>query len=130
MSIIIEKFSAIVFSVIVIIVGLGIALIYYGILSLQHLIALTLLILGILVIFRGLRERDKDEKKFYFMWGFIMIILTLSILTHSLTGLIPSLAVFFIGLGIIVFYLTIYSRETSTTIHPKTQSIYVSLNKN
>ncbi|MEM1542141.1 MAG: hypothetical protein QW101_06170 [Ignisphaera sp.] len=105
MSIIVSRFSIIFSSILLILLGVDIIAIYYGFISLPLLIALNFIALGLLIIFRGSREQVAEERKFYFLWGFIMFVISISISLGSLMGLVIGVATFFIGLGIAILYI-------------------------
>lgn len=103
---VVSRFHVILISVILMLLGLDIVVAYHGLLSMPFIISSNLVVLGFLIIVRGVQEHMADERRFYLLWGLIMFVIALSILVGSLAGLAIGVAFFLIGLGTVFLYIT------------------------
>jgi hypothetical protein len=105
--VIVEKFGIVLISVILILIGFDIVAVYYGVAGLSSVIAVDLVVIGFVVLVRGFVEEDVLEKRYFYIWGSILIDTSISIALATLLGWVLGLAVFLIGLGLVFLFISL-----------------------
>lgn len=103
----VEKFDIVLISVILILIGFDIVAVYYGVAGLSSVIAVDLVVIGFVVLVRGFVEKDVLEKRYFYIWGSILIDTSISIALATLLGWVLGLAVFLIGLGLVFLFISL-----------------------
>ena len=106
-SVLVEKFGIVLISVILILIGFDIVAVYYGVAGLSSIIAVDLVVIGFVVLVRGFVEKDVGEKRYFYIWGSILIDTSISIALATLLGWVLGLAVFLIGLGLVFLFISL-----------------------
>lgn len=108
MSAIAKSFGTILGAVILILIGLDIIAVVYYAAPLHLLTSLNVAVLGLVVLYRGLREVDRSERRFYVVWALVFFNIALSITVSSaLENALAGLSAFLVGLGAILIYSTV-----------------------
>jgi hypothetical protein len=105
--VLVEKFGIVLISVILILIGFDIVAVYYGVAGLSSVIAVDLVVIGFVVLVRGFVEKDVGEKRYFYIWGSILIDTSISIALATLLGWVLGLAVFLIGLGLVFLFISL-----------------------
>ena len=103
----VEKFGIVLISVILILIGFDIVAVYYGVAGLSSVIAVDLVVIGFVVLVRGFVEKDVGEKRYFYIWGSILIDTSISIALATLLGWVLGLAAFLIGLGLVFLFISL-----------------------
>ncbi|MEM0005608.1 MAG: hypothetical protein QXJ56_06385 [Ignisphaera sp.] len=105
MSILMRHFGTVLAGVILILIGIDVVLLYYSAVNPSILMAINVVFIGLLLLYRGLTESSKGERKFYFIWSLILIDIAVAVLTSTVTGsVVLGISIFIVGLGSIVIY--------------------------
>jgi len=105
--VLVEKFGIVLISVILILIGFDIVAVYYGVAGLSSVIAVDLVVIGFVVLVRGFVEKDVGEKRYFYIWGSILIDTSISIALATLLGWVLGLAAFLIGLGLVFLFISL-----------------------
>ncbi|MCS7111599.1 MAG: hypothetical protein RMI45_03925 [Ignisphaera sp.] len=105
MSILVKRFSGVITGVVLILIGVDVALIHYGVVAPSMLAAVNLVLIALLLLYRGFLEGGGSERKYYFIWSLLLIDIALAVLASTITSSgVVGLSILIVGLGLIVVY--------------------------
>lgn len=108
MNLVVKHFGIILGGIILILLGIDIVILNYFAIGLSIIISFNLVLIGLVILYRGIREPNREEKRFYSIWALLFMDLSISIfVSTTLYNTVIGLAIFLIGLGIIAVYTAV-----------------------
>ncbi|MEM1526634.1 MAG: hypothetical protein QW775_01270 [Ignisphaera sp.] len=108
MSLFVKRFGVLLSAVVFIMLGLDIIVLYHNLSLLPLTVSMNLIVVGFLVLLRGFVESNKSDRRFYLAWALLLMNIASSIIVASSLGNnIIGLAVFLIGLGVVMLFVSL-----------------------